>query len=376
MTASDRQTQGVREQDRQRVVFHVPFKLGYAISGGGIRPGKLIQAFQDLGYAVDVVSGPKAEREKVMQAVAARLERGERYAFCYAESSVLPTMLTEKSQKPFYPFVDFDFFRLLKERGVPLGLFYRDIYWRFPFHMRTLPLFTRMRRIFFHHLDFWYYGRLLDRLFLPSVKLAYLLPERLRRICLECPPGHDVEGPVERPAPTRSEDLSILYVGGVSTPVYDISPLMRLGARFPVTICCRVEEWRQYAPYYADLAANVRVVHLSGEDLRRAYAGHSLSAILRVDHEYLSFAAPLKLYEAVGQNIPLLVSRGSAAAEFVERNGIGWCVDNSFADLDADALVREYPAKVGNLLAMKAAHHWRERARFIQDTLLGGGPRP
>ncbi len=361
---------------RPRIVFHVPFKLGYAISGGGIRPGKLIQAFQDLGYDVDVVAGPKAEREKAMQDVAGRLRRGERYDFCYAESSVLPTMLTEKGQKPFYPFIDFDFFRMMKDRGVPLGLFYRDIYWRFPFHMRSMPLFARVRKKFFHNLDFWYYARLLDRLFLPSMKLAYLLPARLRRICLECPPGHDVEGPVARPAPSRPEDLSILYVGGISTPVYDISPLMRLGARFPVTICCREEEWRQYAPYYAALAGNVRVVHQSGDDLRRAYAGHALSAILRVGHEYLSFAAPLKLYEAVGQNIPLLVSRGTGAAEFVESNGIGWSVDNAFTDLDAWTYVREYPQKVARLLAMKDAHHWRERARLIRGTLLGGASRP
>lgn len=359
-------------RDRPRVVFHVPFKLGYAISGGGIRPGKLIQAFTDLGYEVDVVSGPKARREEAMRAIVGRIRGGARYAFCYAESSVLPTMLTEKSQKPFYPFVDFDFFRFLKDRGLPLGLFYRDIYWRFPFHMRGLPFFKRWRRVFFHHLDFWYYGRLLDRLFLPSLRLAYLLPGRLRRICLECPPGHDVEGPVERPAPARPEDLSILYVGGVSTPVYDISPLLRLAARFPVTVCCRVEEWEQYAPYYADLAGNARVVHLSGEDLHREYARHALSAILRVDHEYLSFAAPLKLYEAVGQNIPLLVSRGSAAAEFVERNDLGWCVDNTFADLDPGRIVREYPQKVDGLLAVKGAHHWRERARHIRDALLGG----
>ncbi len=34
--------------------------------------------------------------------------------------------------------------------------------------------------------------------------------------------------------------------------------------------------------------------------------------------------------------------------------------------------MREYPQKVDGLLAVKGAHHWRERARHIRDALLGG----
>lgn len=356
-----------------RIVFHVPFKLGYALSGGGIRPGKLIAAFENLGYTVDVVSGDREKRVRAMREITERIASGEGYAFCYAETSVLPTMLTEKNQKPFYPFVDFIFFRELKKQGIPMGLFYRDIYWKFSYYKNQHPFLEQLRRKFFYHLDLWYYKRLLNSLFLPSSGLAQYLPASLERIAVECPPGHDVESEVKRPMPVSDEELDILYVGGISPPVYDITPLMRLGSRLPVTVCCREEEWRTYRPYYEAVAGNVVVRHLGGTELAELYAQKKLAAILRTDHEYLSFASPLKLYEAVGQNIPLLVSRGTKAADFVEENGIGWVVDNDFQELDTGLIVKEYPEKVDRLLAVKDRHHWRARAELIRSTLLGGG---
>ncbi|MBI9079215.1 MAG: hypothetical protein JEY79_05685 [Pseudodesulfovibrio sp.] len=354
----------------KRIIFHVPFKLGYAISGGGIRPGKLIQAFHDLGYIVDVVSGTKAQRIESMNAIMENMRNGINYDFCYAETSVLPTMLTEKGNKAFYPFVDFDFFRFVKDRGTPLGLFYRDIYWRFKYYQKDHPFLERMRRIFFYHLDLWYYGRMLDTLFLPSQELAEYLPASLREIALECPPGHDIKCVVDRPLPQSAKDLSILYVGGVSTPVYDISPLMKLGKTIPVTVCCRKEEWNTYQPHYEPWTKNVNIRHIHGNELSDLYGQVSLSSIVRVDHDYLSFASPLKLYEAVGQNIPLLVSRGTRAARFVEDNNIGWTVENDFSDLNLDRLIHEYPEKVENLKTIKDAHSWTARATLIRDNLL------
>ncbi|BCS89174.1 hypothetical protein [Pseudodesulfovibrio sediminis] len=353
----------------KRIAFHVPFRLGYAISGGGIRPGKMIAAFEELGYAVDVVSGDKANRMKGIDEIRQRLERGEEYAFCYAESSVLPTMLTEKGNKPFYPFVDFDFFRMLKKRGIKVGLFYRDIYWKFRYFMQDKPVYERWWRKFFYHLDFHYYTELLDVFFLPSMKLAYLLPENLKSRAFDLPAAHDMKEDVVRPAPKLREDLRFIYVGGVSNPVYNISPLIRMGEEFAVTVCTREGEWAQWKGFYGTLPKNVTVCHLHGDALKAAFKEHNVYAIVRTNHEYLNFAMPNKLYEAVGQNMPLLATGATSVGNFVAANDIGWVLDGDFSDFDPDRMITEFDAKVEHMQRIKAEHHWVMRARKVESLL-------
>lgn len=354
---------------RKRIVFHVPFKLGYALSGGGIRPGKLIQAFKDIGYAVDVISGDKASRMRAMDDIRYRLERGEEYAFCYAESSVLPTMLTEKGNKPFFPFVDFEFFRMLKGRGIKIGLFYRDIYWKFKYFNKEKPWHWRAWRKLFYHLDLHYYKELLDVFFLPSMELAYLLPESLKEIAVALPPAHDMVEEVSRVAPRTPAEIKIFYVGGVSSPVYDISPLMELGRKYAVTVSTRAEEWPQWEAYYGSLADNVTISHLSGDTLKQAYDAHNVSAIVRTNHEYLNFAMPNKMFEALGRNIPLLVTSGTIVGDFVRDHDIGWNVANDFSDLDPERICTEYHEKVANMIRVKPQYHWVQRARTVEGLL-------
>ena len=357
----------------KRMIFHVPFRLGYAISGGGIRPGKLIEAFGDLGYEVDVVSGDKAARTAAMDRIRGNVARGARYEFVYAESSVLPTMMTEKNNRPFYPFVDFDFFREMKRLGMKVGLFYRDIYWKFPAHRRGVPFVKRNLMCLFHHLELRLYAGLLDVLFVPSRRQAPLFPAALRARMVSCPPGHDQDEPVVRPLPKRVEDLRTCYVGGVSSPYYDISALFRLCAELPVTVCCRREEAETWAPFYGEDWNRAEVVHLSGAELKGLYARSALSAIIKKPHEYLLAARPLKLYEAVGQNIPILTNAGTLIAEFVEEQGVGWVFEPDLRDVNYGRILDEYEGKLNNLLRIRDEHHWRERARFIEQKLAPAG---
>ncbi|MEF2232219.1 MAG: hypothetical protein V3571_14900 [Pseudodesulfovibrio sp.] len=360
---------GKLREENPRILFHVPFRLGYAISGGGIRPGKLIRAFEGLGYDVDVISGPLAERRQAIARASARLEGGGGYAFCYAESSVLPTLLTEKDHKPFFPFSDFDLFALLRRRSVPVGLFYRDIFWKYPYHRQQFSLAERVRRLFFHHLDFWYYRRLLDVLFVPGMEMTALLPRSLAAMAVPCPPGHDIGLLPPRRMPRSADDLSLIYVGGITPPVWDVTPILNLARSMPVTICCREEEWRQWGPHYGGIPHNATVRHLSGEGLLAAYAEHALAAIVRNPHPYHEHQVPLKLFEAVGHGIPLLAGAGTRVGDYVREQGIGWVVRPDLTDFDPAAVVRDYPAVAQRVEAIRDGHTWERRARHIAETL-------
>ena len=43
----------------------------------------------------------------------------------------MPTLLTEPHHFPTHPLLDFGFFRYVKKQGIPIGLFYSDIFWKF-----------------------------------------------------------------------------------------------------------------------------------------------------------------------------------------------------------------------------------------------------
>ncbi|THB62787.1 MAG: hypothetical protein D6E12_18535 [Desulfovibrio sp.] len=111
------------------------------------------------------------------------------------------------------------------------------------------------------------------------------------------------------------------------------------------------------------------VVHARGQDLKDLYARHKVAAIVRRDNPYLRFASPLKFYEAIGQNIPLLVTDGSLAADLVHEWNIGWVMREDLADFSAQQLVDEYGEKLAAITAIKAEHTWSRRAQSIARVL-------
>ena len=102
------------------------------ISPSHIRPMKMLEAFQFIGYEVDVIEGDGGKRKESINNIKKRILSGIKYEFLYSESSTMPTLLTEKNHLPIYPCLDFSFFSFCKRYGIPIGLFYRDIYWCFP----------------------------------------------------------------------------------------------------------------------------------------------------------------------------------------------------------------------------------------------------
>jgi len=89
------------------------------------------QAFTDIGYRVMEVSGYAAERRQAMRRVRAAIAACDVPAFVYGENATIPNALTEPRHLPPHPLLDLSFFRDCQRAGAPVGIFYRDIYWRF-----------------------------------------------------------------------------------------------------------------------------------------------------------------------------------------------------------------------------------------------------
>ena len=91
--------------------------------------------------------------------------------------------------------------------------------------------------------------------------------------------------------------------------------------------------------------------------------------------EYVCFAAPYKLFEAIGHGLPIVAAKGTWSGDFVERNGIGCACRN-----DAESLRQtiqslcdnpERMAQFGKAVAAVAERNtWKARCRQIAAALL------
>jgi hypothetical protein len=358
-----------------RVIFHVPYPLEHENpKGGAVRPTRMLRAFEQWGEVV-VIEGNAAQRKRLMAGVRARIRAGERFDLCYSESSTMPTALTEPHHLPTHPLLDFAFFRFLRGHGVPVGLFYRDIQWRFPMYGQGMDPVRKAAAMAMYRYDLAAYARVLDVLFLPSLEMADEFPLPDVEVAA-LPPGHEV---TEVPPVPVSDRLELFYVGGVG-PNYRLDEFLRAVQQTPqvrLTLCTRANEWEavreRYRPVTGD---NLALVHASAEDLAPLFAGAHVGITATEPQPYWRFAAPLKMYEYLGNGLPQIASEGSLAGGFVSRNQIGWTEpyrSDDFARLlrelcDSPQLVAQARERV---LEVRTRHGWLQRAEQVVEVLRG-----
>jgi glycosyltransferase involved in cell wall biosynthesis len=356
-----------------RLIFHIPLKIDRNDpSASQIRPQKLMAAFAELGWEMDVVEGRAHDRKRQIAEIKRKIRQGVRYDFVYSESSTMPTLLTEPHHLPTYPCLDFGFLAFCKRHSIPIGLFYRDIYWQYA---NKNVDFKQWVARFFYRYDLRQYRRLLDVLFLPTLRMYEYVPCRFGCDVRELPSGCEI---VPTDVAPDADGLRVLYVGGIGGD-YNILPLVKAASGMngvSLTVCCRTYDWDvvkdDYMPY---VGGNVKVVHLKGKDVEELYRHTDLFAMPHCT-EYVRFAAPYKLFEAVGHHTPLLAATDTWSGDFVERNNIGITSLNEVDALRGTLLsLKEHPERIAafrqNMSAVAENNTWPARCRQIASALLG-----
>jgi glycosyltransferase involved in cell wall biosynthesis len=361
------------------MIFHYP----YIVSPGGnsgsqVRPYKMIKAFEAIGYEVEPVVGYGAERRKAINRIKREVKQGKKYDFIYSESSTMPTLLTEVHHYPTYPFLDFGFFKWAKRNSIPIGLFYRDIHWRFSHYINNVPWFKRAVSIPLYRYDWLQYKRLLDHLFLPSLKMQGVLPGPWdSKKISELPPGCQLNMDIKNQSRTVKNGIQLFYVGGVIPPAYNLKPLFQTvsgveGIR--LTLCCREQEWNYASKLYAPInSQNVEIIHLSGSELTCHYENSDIFALLWSTYEYLDFGMPVKVFETLGYGVPILTLDGTEAARFITQENIGWVVRSVEEASDLLEYLRDHREDIDamkqRVSEVRLRHTWEERARQVVQTL-------
>ncbi|QWW20276.1 glycosyl transferase family 1 [Schaalia sp. 19OD2882] len=358
------------------MIFHAPYPLDRnAKAASGIRPVRLRDAFEELGYEVLDVTGTGSERRRRIRALRQRLRAGQRIDFLYSESATIPTMLTEPRHLPPHPLLDVDLFRLCARHRVPTGLFYRDVYWAFPEYDEQVsaPIALAMRSLYRY--DLAWYSKWVDRLFLPSMEMGEFVPvypkDRMRAL----PPG-GTPSDVARPS-LQDGVLTLVYVGGLGAHYRLHEAVKAVAGRSDtrLVMCVPEAQWQanvgEYAPLMAD---NVEVVHASGDALEHLYAKADCGVLFVDPIDYRGFAAPVKLFEYIAHAVPVLTAGGTLASHIVTEAGLGWAADYSAQALgrlldDLHAHPEVFADTAAHMRDAREQHTWLARARAAAEEL-------
>ncbi len=353
-----------------RVIYHHPLPLDpNAASGSGIRPIRMLQALKTQAE-VWTVAGDSRQRAKDIAKVKAALNDGVTFDLVYAESATLPTALTDDDRIPRHPFLDPAFLMGCRRRGIPVGLFYRDVYWRFDgFAEKQSKLRRALAKAAFRY-DLAWYAKAIDLLYLPSMPMLDHVPISPKVQAKALPPGTALAEPAN---PADDGPLEVLYVGGLGE-MYNIRQFAEALGTIPglhLTICTRAEEWQQVRDDYLPvLGDNTDVVHQSGAALAETMRRTHLATVCVEPNLYRSFAAPVKLFDGVGMGIPVVASHGTHAANLVAEFDLGWRVEYSVAEMRELfthlAQHREEVTEARNrVLARREEHTWEARASQV-----------
>lgn len=361
----------------KRCIYHVPYPIKKNGNvGSQIRPKKILEAFQRNFDEVFVISGYGAERKHKFEELKRQISGGKKYDFMYSENSTMPNLLTEKNHMPKYPFLERNIFRYCRKHQIPIGLFYRDIYWKFPLYKKNVSFFKRCISLPLYKYDFFLYNRYVDILYLPTMKMGEYTEYQGRIKPL--PPG--IEKRRQNTDCTKyleNKTLELFYVGGVSGD-YDVTKLLEGIAKCEfvnLTLCCHKEQWDSWSSdIKRKIPGNVKIVHEQGEGLEKYYQKADLALLFLNPEGYRKMAMPIKLFEYMEHRIPIIATKDCAAGDFVVEYGIGWAIDYEIKDfiqllteLNKDKSDRDL--KRQNLMKMIEHHTWDARVRSVSDDL-------
>lgn len=320
--------------DKRRCIFHIPNHIDISIkSGSQLRPYEMINGFKENGYIVDCVMGYGNERKKQIKQIKENIKNGIKYDFLYSESSTMPTLLTEKNHFPQYPLLDFSFMKFCKKNKIKIGLFYRDIQWKYEAYKREVTLSKRMITYPLYRYDLYNYKKYVDIFYLPTEQVKTYLsdyPELIEKSDVLMPGSKTSQFKSScRSIEEIQKELRLFYVGGIYG-IYDLKIFLRVTSKMKhvkAIVCCRKEEWKRVENIYGEyINENIKIIHASGNELEKYYLWADVCSVYAGEGTYFSVAMPIKTFEYLGHLKPMIGVKGTCSGDYIEEKNLGWNV--------------------------------------------------
>ena len=363
------------------ILLYYPFKLAKeANSGSKLRPKEMYQAFQvwakEKEMEVLLLSGDSNEREQTFQKWKAE-GKLEDLLFCYMENQTIPFWLTDEGHIPKKPFIDREVMKFLKSKAVPVGVFYRDVYWKFD---ELYPLKGIKKSVMksIYRMEEKFYEKYCDVIFLPSDAMGRYVNIQKPKVAL--PPGGKERDLSERKASSSQKSIG-LYVGGINNEDYGLFLLLdaleianKEEKVCELTVVCRKDEYDGLDETKKDRLQemDITVKHVSGEALNELYQEVDFAFIPRYKSTYNDFSVPVKLVEYLSNELPIVATSCEAQAEIIKTGQYGIvCQDR--ADDMAAAIVQmtneaeEYRRNIQSTFIEN--HSWLSRVEQVKKSL-------
>jgi glycosyltransferase involved in cell wall biosynthesis len=357
-----------REHCADKVLVHINYPPPQRrISGSRVRPYYMCKAFRDIGYEVEIVEGTLWERGRQAYEL---IHSGKvaSFSFCYAEPSTYP----------LNPFIDYTFYLALKARRIPIGLFYRDAYWKFAdrFHYHGPKKWLLLCR---YWSDMFFLPKVVSAFFFPSKMMASLF--RFSKPKFVLPPGGHISYKSEQ-AQFPSKIERAIYVGGVSHTygtnlLLEAFDLINRERKLDLELVCRKDEYISLRPIFEKYgeAEWLHVHHLWGKSLGQVYHRSDIAVVPVRKGAYNDLAMPVKLFEYLSYGLPIVTTNCTEMADFVRRNRTGIVVQDNPLSLaegvlrivrDQD-LYRELKSNAKRTL--ENGNLWTDRAEQVAEYL-------
>ena len=338
-------------------------------SGSGVRPAKMLKAFEQEGHDIIILQGEQVSKERLANIKTVRkLLKSKKPDLCYIES-------------PTYPIMRHADRKLIKDvckAGISTGYFYRDFYWQFPeeFPRRT-SLSGRIKDkglLFLQSLT----NKVLKNcniIYVPSNECKTLLPYKDIRAL---PPAGENHLDLIK----RECNHTGIYVGGIGGYyngkfLLDVfNELNARGTEYKLILVCRENEWADFE-HPCKKASWLEIHHTSGSGLVELYKRASVAFnVGSSEYKYSRFAISVKVFEYLSFGLPQVVINNKAVSDLVNGERIGVAVDydvKKYADvteklMNNNLLYDELQQNIKEALLKR--NLWIHRVRKIVNDLM------
>lgn len=335
-------------------------------SGSSVRPKKMYDSFMNLGYDVKLLTGLQnryIERWKNVYKFYKSI-RYNKYDFCYVEPPAGPIFnLCDHILLVYIKYI----------KKVPIGVFYRDAYWKFASWYEVKGL-KRIIINLMHVFDLYIFNNVCKVIYFPSISMKDLFNLKPKTYAL--PPGAEKNIYIEK---NNFDAKTIIYVGAVGGNngtdmmlealdiVYQYNKDVKL-----ILIVRNVNEdiKKHINKPWLEVITNVSGI----EQLKKYYYMTTYAIIPRKKDIYMDFAVPIKLYEYISFGVPIISTNCREIKHIIEDNQLGLITDddvNILASVILEAFKDEekYNCFKTNLKKYIMNNTWENRIKEIESTL-------
>lgn len=351
-------------------VLYITFTdFGELSSGSSVRPFRMYNALVNLGHEVKLLEGQQNRRKERQAKVKEILD--------WLDNNKPDICYVEPPSGPFFNQIDLSLLKKVHKMGVPIGLFYRDFYWKFSkWAWKGTPLWKQTILKMMHRRDLVAFRKYCDVIYFPSQECIKILESvNFRRVGVLPPGCNEPRGEVKLGA------REIFYAGGVREAdgiddlLIALDRINKSGFRVKFNLITKKEELVYLKNSELLKSDWIEVIEASGEALEPIYARCDLGVLPKKRHFYMDMAISVKVLECMSHGLPMISTDCPAMARFIQQNESG-LICKEGADSIENAILEYYTndelyhALLENVKKAALNNTWEKRVEQVISDLL------